>query len=94
MIALDCINVFAQLGHGRGIENIRAGFGAIERQNTNAIVTDFALNNGARSNGGHSIHIGLFPANSKRGTIALARLECYKTRARTRGPHGRQTFST
>src|SRR5207244_1956867 len=36
--------MFAQLAHGRGVENVRARFGPIECEQADAIVTNLALN--------------------------------------------------
>ena len=43
-VAFDRIEMFIQARHRRGVENVRARFGAIEGQDANAIVADLALN--------------------------------------------------
>ena len=44
VVAFDRIDMFAQLAHGRGVENVRARFGPIECEHADAIVTNLASN--------------------------------------------------
>src|SRR2546423_4541699 len=57
--------MFAEFFHGRGVEDIRAGLGAIESKDTHAIVSDRALNEGKRGNGWHHVILELFPTIAK-----------------------------
>ena len=59
IVAPDGIDVVAQLAHGRGVENVRARFGPIEREHANLIVTDIAANHGLSGNCRHRSHFGI-----------------------------------
>jgi magnesium transporter len=75
--------MLAQILHRRSVENIRAGLGAIEGQDTDPAITDFPPDHWAGRCCRHSAHIGEIPANSKRDErIALRAPECYKARRR------------
>ena len=44
LVALDNIDMFAQLAHRRDVENVRARFGPIEREQADMVFPDLSLN--------------------------------------------------
>src|SRR5215467_6432960 len=60
--------MFVQFFERRSVEDVRSRFGTIESKQANVIVADLASDNRISSNCRHRVHIGHFPANSKRNS--------------------------
>ena len=67
-IALNKIGMLVQVVERSCVKNVRARFGAIEREHANAILADFAANHWAGGRGGHwRVYFGCFQLIAKRG---------------------------
>ena len=60
-VFLHGIELIIQLIESRGVENVRARVGTIEREHANVIVAGLPPNHWSCSNCGHYLHFGTFP---------------------------------